>query len=61
MRIRWRGLELPNRVQAERSTLTDMYGKFFVEPFDLRTYARSAAWPSLQAHRMIGFRAVREP
>ncbi len=36
-------------------------GTFFVEPFDLRTYARSAAWPSFQAHRMIGFRAVREP
>jgi formylglycine-generating enzyme required for sulfatase activity len=36
-------------------------GTFFVEPFDLRTSARSAAWPSFQAHRMIGFRAVREP
>jgi len=36
-------------------------GTFFVEAFDLRTYARSAAWPSLQSHRMIGFRAVREP
>jgi formylglycine-generating enzyme required for sulfatase activity len=36
-------------------------GSFFVESFDLRTCARSAAWPSLQAHRMIGFRAVREP
>lgn len=36
-------------------------GTFFEDPFDLRTYARSAAWPSLQAHRMIGFRAVREP
>jgi formylglycine-generating enzyme required for sulfatase activity len=36
-------------------------GSFFVEGFELRTYARSAAWPSLQAHRMIGFRAVREP
>ena len=34
MRIRWRGLELPNRVQAERSTLTDMYGKFNIEPFE---------------------------
>ena len=34
MRIRWRGLELPNRVQAERSTLTDMYGKFSIEPFE---------------------------
>jgi DNA-directed RNA polymerase subunit alpha len=34
MRIRWRGLELPNRVQSDRSTLTDMYGKFSVEPFE---------------------------
>ena len=34
MRIRWRGLELPNRVQAERSSLTDMYGKFSIEPFE---------------------------
>jgi formylglycine-generating enzyme required for sulfatase activity len=36
-------------------------GTFFEEPFDLRSYARSAAWPSLQSHRMIGFRPVREP
>jgi formylglycine-generating enzyme len=36
-------------------------GSFFVEPFELRTSARSAAWPSFQGHRMIGFRAVREP
>ena len=36
-------------------------GTFFTEPFDLRTYGRSAAWPSFQAHRMVGFRAVREP
>jgi formylglycine-generating enzyme required for sulfatase activity len=36
-------------------------GSFFVEGFDLRSYARSAAWPSFQGHRMIGFRVVREP
>ena len=36
-------------------------GTFFVDPLDLRTYTRSAAWPSSQAHRMIGFRGVREP
>ena len=36
-------------------------GSFFVEVFDLRTTARSMAWPSFQAHRMIGFRPVREP
>ena len=36
-------------------------GTFFVESFDLRSSARSAAWPSFQAHRMIGFRAARHP
>jgi formylglycine-generating enzyme required for sulfatase activity len=35
-------------------------GSFFMETFDLRTYGRSEAWPSFQAHRMIGFRPVRE-
>jgi DNA-directed RNA polymerase subunit alpha len=34
MRIRWRGLELPNRVVSDRSTLTDTYGKFSAEPFE---------------------------
>ena len=34
MRIRWRGLELPSRVAADRSTLTDTYGKFYAEPFE---------------------------
>jgi DNA-directed RNA polymerase subunit alpha len=34
MRIRWRGLELPNRVICDRSTLTDTYGKFMAEPFE---------------------------
>jgi formylglycine-generating enzyme required for sulfatase activity len=36
-------------------------GSFFIDSFDLRTYARSAAWPSYQSHRMIGFRVAREP
>ena len=36
-------------------------GSFFVEAPDLRSAARSAAWPSFQGHRMIGFRPVREP
>ncbi|HEV8442659.1 MAG TPA: SUMF1/EgtB/PvdO family nonheme iron enzyme [Steroidobacteraceae bacterium] len=36
-------------------------GSFFVEEMDLRTTARSAAWPSFLGHRMIGFRPVREP
>src|SRR5437588_7969195 len=34
MRIRWRGLELPNRVASDRSTLSDTYGKFTAEPFE---------------------------
>src|SRR6266516_1464962 len=34
MRVRWRGLELPSRVHADRNTLTDTYGKFFAEPFE---------------------------
>src|SRR5437762_10131971 len=34
MRIRWRGLELPNRVGSDRSTLTDTFGKSTAEPFE---------------------------
>lgn len=34
MRVRWRGLELPNRVIRDHSTLSDTYGKFTVEPFE---------------------------
>src|SRR5207249_6290989 len=34
MRIKWRGLELPNRLSCERETLTDTYGKFYAEPFE---------------------------
>jgi DNA-directed RNA polymerase subunit alpha len=34
MRIKWRGLELPNRLTSERGTLTDTYGKFYAEPFE---------------------------
>jgi formylglycine-generating enzyme required for sulfatase activity len=36
-------------------------GTFFEDAFDLRTYRRSAAWPSFQAYRMVGFRPAREP
>jgi formylglycine-generating enzyme required for sulfatase activity len=36
-------------------------GSFFVEGFELRSAARSAAWPSFLGHRMIGLRPVREP
>lgn len=34
MRVKWRGLELPNRLSCDRETLTDTYGKFFAEPFE---------------------------
>ncbi len=34
MRIRWRGLELPVRVDVERETLTDKYGRFIAAPFE---------------------------
>src|SRR6516164_9335695 len=34
MRIRWRGLELPNRLICDRNSLTDTYGKFSAEPFE---------------------------
>ena len=34
MRIRWRGLELPSLITAERSTLSATYGKFVAEPFE---------------------------
>ncbi len=34
MRIRWRGLELPSLVSAERSTISATYGKFTAEPFE---------------------------
>src|SRR5438876_10860041 len=34
MRIKWRGLELPNRLSCDRDTLTDTYGKFYAEPFE---------------------------
>ncbi|GJQ24720.1 DNA-directed RNA polymerase subunit alpha [Candidatus Brocadia sapporoensis] len=34
MRIRWRGLELPVRVDVERETLTNAYGKFIAAPFE---------------------------
>jgi len=38
MRIRWRGLELPNKVVRDKATLrdtdADTYGKFLAEPFE---------------------------
>ena len=34
MRIRWRNLEMPSRVTVDRTTLTDSYGLFVIEPFE---------------------------
>jgi DNA-directed RNA polymerase subunit alpha len=34
MRIRWRGLELPTRVEHDESVQSSTYGKFVVEPFE---------------------------
>lgn len=35
MRIRWRGLELPNRIAADEATVSPTFGKFYIEPFEL--------------------------
>jgi DNA-directed RNA polymerase subunit alpha len=34
MRIRWRGLELPGRLECDETVSTDTYGRFLVEPFE---------------------------
>lgn len=34
MRIRWRGLELPSRVELDTDASTDRYGRFVIEPFE---------------------------
>ncbi|MHC4123273.1 MAG: DNA-directed RNA polymerase subunit alpha [Planctomycetota bacterium] len=34
MRITWRGLELPTRVERDEAVSTDKYGRFFIEPFE---------------------------
>lgn len=34
MRIRWRGLELPNQVQLDQEVSTDTYGRLIIEPFE---------------------------
>ena len=58
MRIRWRGLELPNRVVSDRNSLTDTYGKFTAEPFERGfgvTVGNSPApHPPLQPGRKCG-------
>ncbi len=34
MRVTWRGLELPTRVEKDAGVSTDRYGRFFIEPFE---------------------------
>ena len=34
MRITWRGLELPTRIEREREVSTNNYGRFIIEPFE---------------------------
>ncbi len=34
MRVTWRGLELPTRVERDVRVSTDKYGRFFIEPFE---------------------------
>ncbi|MHC4075199.1 MAG: DNA-directed RNA polymerase subunit alpha [Planctomycetota bacterium] len=34
MRVTWRGLELPTRVERDTKVSSDKYGRFFVEPFE---------------------------
>jgi DNA-directed RNA polymerase subunit alpha len=34
MRVTWRGLELPTRVERDKTISSDKYGRFFIEPFE---------------------------
>jgi len=34
MRITWRGLELPTRVERDEQVSTSCYGRFYIEPFE---------------------------
>lgn len=34
MRVTWRGLELPTRVEKDSVISTDNYGRFYIEPFE---------------------------
>ncbi len=34
MRVTWRGLELPTRVERDKMISSDRYGRFFIEPFE---------------------------
>ena len=34
MRVTWRGLELPTRVERDNEVSTNKYGRFYIEPFE---------------------------
>ena len=34
MHVRWRGLELPARVDADTKTASETFGRFIAEPFE---------------------------
>ncbi len=34
MRVRWRGLELPTKVELDKTVSTESYGKIHIEPFE---------------------------
>ena len=34
MRMTWRGLELPTRVEQDKDVATNSYGRFYIEPFE---------------------------
>jgi DNA-directed RNA polymerase subunit alpha len=34
MRVTWRGLELPTRVERDKEVSTGVYGRFYIEPFE---------------------------
>ncbi len=34
MRVTWRGLELPTRVERDTTISSELYGRFFIEPFE---------------------------
>lgn len=34
MRVTWRGLELPTRVERDTRVATESYGRFYIEPFE---------------------------
>jgi len=34
MRVTWRGLELPTRVERDTTISNEVYGRFFIEPFE---------------------------